>query len=95
MPTVSELVSTQRRDPQLALWHRRAARHRPADRRAACTTRSASPCNSPADVAELARYDQEPTYLDTARYEAYLQRAWEAERRFAERVGTAQPKEHL
>ncbi|MDF3886609.1 tripartite tricarboxylate transporter substrate binding protein, partial [Cupriavidus basilensis] len=49
----------------------------------------------PRHVAELARYDQELTYLDTARYEAYLQRAWEAERRFAERVGTAQPKEHL
>ncbi|MGO4809818.1 tripartite tricarboxylate transporter substrate binding protein [Cupriavidus sp. 2MCAB6] len=49
----------------------------------------------PRHVAELARYDQELTYLNTARYEAYLQRAWEAERRFAERVGTAQPKEHL
>ncbi|GAB7550111.1 tripartite tricarboxylate transporter substrate binding protein [Cupriavidus sp. 8B] len=49
----------------------------------------------PRHVAELARYDQELTYLNTAGYETYLQRAWEAERRFAERVGTAQPKEHL
>ncbi|WP_430869663.1 tripartite tricarboxylate transporter substrate binding protein [Cupriavidus basilensis] len=49
----------------------------------------------PRHVAELARYDQELTYLNIAQYEAYLQRAWETERRFAERVGTAQPKEHL
>ncbi|MDW3687890.1 tripartite tricarboxylate transporter substrate binding protein [Cupriavidus sp. CV2] len=49
----------------------------------------------PRHVAELARYDQELTYLNTAGYETYLQRAWEAERNFAERVGTAQPKERL
>ncbi|MCP3023156.1 tripartite tricarboxylate transporter substrate binding protein [Cupriavidus basilensis] len=49
----------------------------------------------PRHVAELAKYDQELSYLNTARYEAYLQRAWDVERRFAERVGTALPKEHL
>jgi len=49
----------------------------------------------PRHVAELAKYDQELEYLDTAQYEAYLRQAWETERRFAERTGTAQPKEHL
>ncbi|MNT98080.1 Tripartite tricarboxylate transporter family receptor [compost metagenome] len=49
----------------------------------------------PRHLAELARYDQELSYLDTAQYEAYLRHAWETERIFAERVGTARPKGQL
>ncbi|WP_430869560.1 tripartite tricarboxylate transporter substrate binding protein [Cupriavidus basilensis] len=41
----------------------------------------------PRHIAELARYDQELTYLNTAQYQAYLERAWVREREFAERLG--------
>ncbi len=41
----------------------------------------------PRHIAELAKYDQEVTYLNTARYQAYLERAWVKEREFAERLG--------
>ncbi|WP_349607304.1 tripartite tricarboxylate transporter substrate binding protein [Cupriavidus sp. DF5525] len=49
----------------------------------------------PRHLAELARYDQELTYLNTAQYDAYLRQAWDTERLFAERVGTALPKGQL
>ncbi|AEI79970.1 extra-cytoplasmic solute receptor [Cupriavidus necator N-1] len=45
----------------------------------------------PRHLAELARYDQELTYLNTAQYDAFLRHAWETERTFAGRVGTARP----
>lgn len=41
----------------------------------------------PRHIAELAKYDQELTYLNTARYQAYLERAWVKEREFSERLG--------
>ncbi|ALD90643.1 hypothetical protein CR3_1411 [Cupriavidus gilardii CR3] len=47
----------------------------------------------PRHLAELARYDQELTYLDTARYEAYLRGVWARERDFAQRLGLAAGKE--
>ncbi|RWA46961.1 hypothetical protein AU476_35005 [Cupriavidus sp. UYMSc13B] len=49
----------------------------------------------PRHLAELARYDQELTYLNTAQYDAFLRHAWESERTFAERVGTARPRGQL
>ncbi|WP_316154066.1 tripartite tricarboxylate transporter substrate binding protein [Cupriavidus sp. BIC8F] len=49
----------------------------------------------PRHLAELARYDQELTYLNTAQYDAFLRHAWETERTFAERVGTARPRGQL
>ena len=47
----------------------------------------------PRHLAELARYDQELTYLDTERYEAYLRGVWAREREFAQRLGLAAGKE--
>lgn len=49
----------------------------------------------PRHLAELARYDQELSYLNTVQYDAFLRHAWETERIFAERVGTARPRGQL
>jgi hypothetical protein len=40
-------------------------------------------------VAELARYEQEPNYLDSKDYSAALKEAYAAERRNVERLGLA------
>ena len=45
--------------------------------------------NDPAFVAELARYDQEPTYLPPDDYGRALRAAYEDERRVVERLGLA------
>jgi tripartite-type tricarboxylate transporter receptor subunit TctC len=49
----------------------------------------------PRHVAELARSDQELTYLNAAQYDAFLRHAWETGRTFAGRVGTARPRGQL
>ncbi|WP_354685070.1 tripartite tricarboxylate transporter substrate binding protein [Cupriavidus necator] len=49
----------------------------------------------PRHLAELAKYDQQLSYLNTAQYETFLRQAWETERIFAERVGTARPRGQL
>lgn len=43
----------------------------------------------PAHLAELAKYDQSLSYLDTEHYEAYTRDLWQQEKRFAERLGMA------
>ena len=42
-------------------------------------------------VAELAKYEQEPNYLDSRDYAAAIKEAYAAERRHAERLGLAKP----
>jgi tripartite-type tricarboxylate transporter receptor subunit TctC len=49
--------------------------------------------NDPAFVAELARYDQEPTYLPPEDYGRALRAAYEDERRVVERLGLARATE--
>jgi len=48
---------------------------------------------APTHLAELAKYDQSLSYLDTAQYDAYTRELWQQERRMAERLGTAAGKE--
>lgn len=41
----------------------------------------------PRHVAEIAKYGQELSYMNTAQYQAYLEQAWVKEREFIERLG--------
>ena len=81
-----------RRRVHLALWHRRAGRHRP-DRGAQAARRlQGRAVPSPAPAGARASYDQEPEYLDTADYGRFVQEVTARERLLLARLGISAPK---